>query len=207
VSPPPGRKRQLTAEQIVEAVLADGLSTFSLPSIAKHLGVAHSGLYRYFNDRDELVVRAMEHCTSSAEWPTSSLPWREQLTGIGETIWLLCNTYPGYDETVLTASHWPRGLSWLTEPHIESLQRQGFKELDATIAVEFVITLALSTSLAPTRLIPAGSDHGTPRGGTIGRTTADRGTYQEKLDTWLDGLEQRRAETRQFLRDGRLSEV
>ena len=202
VPPPPGRKRQLTTEQIVEAVLANGLSSFSLPSIAKHLGVAHSGLYRYFTDRDELVVRALEYCTSSVEWPTSALPWREQLAAIGETIWLLCDTYPGYDETVLTASHWPRGLSWLTEPHIESLQRHGFSELDANIAVEFVITLALSTSLAPTRLVPADSTHGTPRLRAVGRTTADRGTYQEKLDTWLYGLEQRRAETRQLLQDG-----
>ena len=143
---------------------------------------------------------------SSAEWPTSALPWREQLAAIGETVWLLCNTYPGYDETVLTASHWPRGLSWLTAPHIESLQRQGFSELDATIAVEFVITLALSTSLGPRVWSPRTALTGLPEGARSG-ARSDRGTYQEKLDTWLYGLEQRRAETRQLLQDGRLGEV
>ncbi len=36
----PGRPRTLTVDQIVQATLADGLTTFSMPSVARRVGVA-----------------------------------------------------------------------------------------------------------------------------------------------------------------------
>ena len=50
----PGRPRALTVDVIAAAALEDGIATFSMPSVARRLGVAHSGLYRYVTDRDDL---------------------------------------------------------------------------------------------------------------------------------------------------------
>ncbi len=66
----PGRPRTLSDDQIIDAVLAEGLGTFSMPSVAARLGVVHSGLYRYFTDREDLVVQVLDRIARSAPWPS-----------------------------------------------------------------------------------------------------------------------------------------
>ena len=191
----PGRPRTLTVDQIIDAVLAEGLGTFSMPSIAARLGVVHSGLYRYFTDREDLVVQVMDRIARSAPWPSVDLPWREHLEQIGETFWTLCGDYPGYDLTALRSRNVSPGFLEMITPHIDSLQREGLDLVDATAAIEFVRGLVLVSSMEAARLESIADradlpDHSIP-GFADPEKWAGRGWYRRHLSTWLDGLAQR----------------
>jgi AcrR family transcriptional regulator len=182
-------------EHIMDAVLADGLATFSMPSIARRLGVAHSGLYRYFPDREGLVVLVLDKIAREASWPLSSLLWREQLTGIGETFWTICTTYPGYDVTALGTDHVSPGFVDAMTPHVESMHAQGLDKVEATAAIEFVANMTLNCSIAATRLRKVEQRPEAPEHSVDGFSDPDmwtgRGWYQRHLDVHLDGLQAR----------------
>lgn len=191
----PGRPRTLTVDQIIDAVLADGLGTFSMPSIATRLGVVHSGLYRYFTDRDDLVVQVLDRIARSASWPSVDLPWREHLEQLGESFWTICSTHPGYDITALRTRNVSPGFVEVMTPHVESLVREGLDIVDATAAIEFVRTLVLTSSMEAARLEAIAdradlTDHVIP-GFADPEKWAGRGWYRRHLGTWLDGLAQR----------------
>jgi AcrR family transcriptional regulator len=185
----------LSDEQIIDAVLAEGLGTFSMPSVAARLGVVHSGLYRYFTDREDLVVQVLDRIARSASWPPVDLPWREHLEQIGETLWAICAEYPGYDVTALQARNVSAGFLEKLTPHVESLQREGLDLIDATAAIEFVRTLVLTSSMEAARLEAIAdradlTDHTIP-GFADPEKWSGRGWYRRHLSTWLDGLAQR----------------
>jgi len=191
----PGRPRTLTVDQIIDATLAEGLGTFSMPSIAARLGVVHSGLYRYFTDREDLVVQVLDRIARSAPWPSTDLPWREHLEQLGETFWTVCGEYPGYDITALRTKQVSPGFLEMVTPHIESLQREGLDVVDATAAIEFVRGLVLVSSMEAARLESIADrsdlpDHAVP-GFADPEKWSGRGWYRRHLNTWLDGLAQR----------------
>ena len=191
----PGRPRTLTVDQIIDAVLAEGLGTFSMPSIAARLGVVHSGLYRYFTDREDLVVQVLDRIARSAPWPSLDLPWREHLEQLGETFWTVCRDYPGYDITALRTRSVSPGFLEMVIPHVESLQREGLDVVDATAAIEFVRGLVLASSVEAARLEAIADradlpDHAIP-GFADPEKWSGRGWYRRHLNTWLDGLAQR----------------
>ena len=191
----PGRPRTLTVDQIIDAVLAEGLDTFSMPSIAGRLGVVHSGLYRYFTDREDLVVQVMDRIARNAPWPSTGLPWREHIEQLGEMFWALCGQYPGYDLTALRSRNVSPGFLEMVMPHIESLQREGLDIVDATAAVEFVRGLVLMSSIDAARLRYVETRGDLPEHAVPGfadpEKWAGRGWYRRHLNTWLDGLTQR----------------
>ena len=194
----PGRPRALTIDAIANAALADGIATFSMPSVARRLGVAHSGLYRYVTDRDDLLVKALDIAFSSTTWPSADLPWDELLREIGESIWRTCDAYPGLDRASQFATAPSPVLLSKMEPWIASVNEQKFSIEDAAVAVEFVIALALDCSAQMARL--AKMERGTmDRRGFPGlevynteEVWSGRGTYARKLDILLAGLATRR---------------
>lgn len=195
----PGRPRALTIEAIANAALADGIATFSMPSVARRLGVAHSGLYRYVTDRDDLLIKALDIAfESTTTWPDADLPWDELLRAIGESIWTTCDAYPGLDRASQSATAPSPVLLSLMEPWITSLNKQHFTIEDAAVAVEFVIALALDCSANMARL--AQMERGTmqQRGYPVldvyntDEVWLGRGMYAPKLDIVLAGLAPRR---------------
>lgn len=195
----PGRPRALTVDVIAQAALDDGIATFSMPSVARRLGVAHSGLYRYVEDRDDLLVRALDKAILAATWPDANLPWQDLLKGIGDTIWQMCEDHPGLDTAALGAPRSPRAVEERIEKYIESLQHQGFKLEDAAVAVEFVITLALTASAEMRRLKAIEQAHANgPKLPVLKAYDTEEvwrghGWYDRKLDIVLAGLDQRRS--------------
>jgi AcrR family transcriptional regulator len=195
----PGRPRALTVDVIAQAALDDGIATFSMPSVARRLGVAHSGLYRYVEDRDDLLVRALDRAIRAATWPPADLPWRELLQGLGETIWQMCEEHPGLDTAALSAPRSPRAVEDRVARYVESLQRQGFAIEDAAVAVEFVITLTLTSSVEMRRLQAIEKNHADgPKVPVLKAYDTEEvwrghGWYDRKLEIVLAGLEQRRA--------------
>lgn len=180
----PGRPRSLSLEVIVEAALEDGIATFSMPSVAARLGVAHSGLYRYVKDRDELLIRAIEHAALSVDWPKADLPWRELLRDITESVWAICERYPGYDLVALSPPKWPQRVVEQVTPYIRSLHDQGFTIEDATVAVQIAGNLALTTFVKGT----AGSYPLARRNGEPTTMAARHEWHDRVLDIVLDGL-------------------
>ena len=195
----PGRPRALTVDVIAQAALDDGIATFSMPSVARRLGVAHSGLYRYVEDRDDLLLQALDKAILAASWPEADLPWQELLKGIGETIWLLSENHPGLDPAALGAPKSPRAVEDRSEKFHHALQHQGFLLEDAAVAVEFVITLALTGSAEMRRLKAIEKSHADgPRVPVLKAYDTEevwrgRGWYDRKLDIVLAGLDQRRS--------------
>lgn len=190
-----GRPRRLSVDAIVEAAVSDGLAEFSMPSVAARLGVAHSGLYRYVDSHQDLVVRALDHIARAAPWPPAEQPWRQLLEQIGETLWALCAQYPGYDITALRTRNVSPGFVEMLSLYVDSLMRQGLGVVDATAAIEFVRALVLTSSIEANRL-RAVADHADAPDHTIPgfddpEKWAGRGWYGRHLDTWLDGLDQR----------------
>lgn len=195
----PGRPRALTIDAIANAALADGIATFSMPSVARRLGVAHSGLYRYVTDRDDLLVKALDIAFNSTTWPDASLPWDELLREIGESVWRACDAYPGLNRASQMATVPSPVLLSNMEPWIVSINEQHFSMQDAAVAVEFVIALALDSSAGMARM--ARMERGTmgPRYPVLQVYNTDEvwlghGMYDRKLDILIAGLATRRTE-------------
>lgn len=196
----PGRPRGLSVEMIAQAALDDGLSDFSMPSVARRLGVAHSGLYRYVADREELLIKALDRAVLTQSWPSPDLEWQDLLRAIGEATWKLCDAYPGLDRATLAVPKSPRAIEDTVEAWIASIHHQGFLLEDAAVAVEFVFTLALSSSaeMARLRIVQSRRENGAPAPEIKAYENEEiwrgRGWYARKLDIVLAGLAQRHIE-------------
>ncbi|WP_194839881.1 MULTISPECIES: TetR/AcrR family transcriptional regulator [Aeromicrobium] len=194
----PGRPRALTVEVIAQAALDDGIDSFSMPSVARRLGVAHSGLYRYVTDRDDLLVRAMDIAYQDAVWPGSDLSWEELLRELGESTWRACDAHPGLDRATQMAPRPAPSVLAQMPGWVSQVQKGGFTREDAAVAVEFVLALALDSSSQMARLrrirekyeqsndVPVVEPYDTDEVWT------GRGLYGRKLDIFLAGLETRR---------------
>ena len=190
----PGRPRALTVEQIAQAALDDGVDTFSMPSVARRLGVAHSGLYRYVNDRESLLITAVDRAVNTIEWPDADQPWDDLLRAIGEKVWELCDKYPGLDRASLAASRAAPTSIRLIEGYVAQLHQEGFAPEDAALAVSFVINQTMMSSADMVRVrrnghsTVADSDSDLLKAYDADEAHSARGWYPRKLEVMLTGL-------------------
>ncbi len=77
-----GRPRRISKERIVEAAVAQGLDSFSIQSIADHLGVTAPALYTHVSGRDEIVELVAADLMSRLQVP-DSVDWKEWLLDFG----------------------------------------------------------------------------------------------------------------------------
>ncbi|MEU5160064.1 TetR/AcrR family transcriptional regulator [Streptomyces sp. NPDC020875] len=215
----PGRPRSLTARAVAEAALAEGLADFSMPGVAARLGVSHSTLYRYVQDRDDLVRTAIGLAVEGTHWPEAGLPWRDLLVELADRIWELCDAHPGFAQAVLTTPGTPPAIVERLIRYARSLVAAGLTDREAVVSVDFVAELVLSTWIAMRHLdreTTAGSGRTvreeyrdtwsapTPFSAefTAEATWHGRGWFADKLDIYLDGLALRIG-TRSAAADGR----
>jgi AcrR family transcriptional regulator len=196
----PGRPRALTVDVIAAAALEDGIATFSMPSVARRLGVAHSGLYRYVTDRDDLLVRTLDRAFLGTSWPSGDLPWDELLREIGHAVWRACDAHPGLDRASQMAHRPSPALLTMMDAWVTSLRDQQFTPEDAAVAVEFVISLSLDCSAQMARLARAERSDLEVQGKEIpvlkafdnDEVWSGRGMYDRKLEIFVAGLATRR---------------
>lgn len=194
----PGRPRALTVDVIAQAALDDGIDIFSMPSVARRLGVAHSGLYRYVTDRDDLLMQALEKAFLAQEWPAADLPWEDLLREIGETIWRTCDAHPGIARAAQLAPKAAPSVLTHMEAYVQSVAAQHFIPEDAAVAVEFAIALALDCSSQMTRLKRMEESHANRadipmvKAYDTDEVWVGRGLYGRKLDIFVAGLATRR---------------
>ncbi len=181
-------------DQIAQAALDDGVDAFSMPSVARRLGVAHSGLYRYVADRDALLVTAVDRAVNTIQWPGADQPWDQLLRAVGAQVWELCDRYPGLDRASLSAPRAAPTTIRLIEEYVAQLHREGFTPEDAALAVSFVINLTLMSSADMARLrrsghsTVAGTDSDLLKAYDGDEARSDRGWYDRRLEIVLAGL-------------------
>ncbi|GAA0631205.1 hypothetical protein GCM10010174_60090 [Kutzneria viridogrisea] len=168
----PGRPPTLCREDVARATLAVGIEQLSLSSVARHLGVSHSTLYRYVRDKDDLLAVAVEQAFRTADWPNLELGWRELLQAFAEAIWVAIDRHPGLAEAVHTLAVIPPTVVRLMGEYGERLRALGFHARDAMVALDFIADLAMS-----------GMDRVDQES-----TWRDRRRFDDKLEILLDGL-------------------
>ena len=197
----PGRPRALTVDVIAAAALEDGIATFSMPSVARRLGVAHSGLYRYVTDRDDLLVRTLDRAFLATSWPSGDLPWEDLLREIGGSVWRACDAHPGLDRASQMAPKPSPAVLTMMDKWVTALQEQHFVPEDAAVAIEFVIALALDSSAQMARLARMERAHlrrddiPVLKAYDNDEVWSGRGMYDRKLEIFIAGLAARRLGT------------
>ncbi|NRQ49775.1 TetR/AcrR family transcriptional regulator [Aeromicrobium stalagmiti] len=197
----PGRPRALTVDVIAQAALDDGIDTFSMPSVARRLGVAHSGLYRYVTDRDDLLIQAMDKAYMATTWPSTDLPWDELLRELGESVWRACDAHPGLDRASQMAPRPSSAVVNMMDGWVAAVHAQDFQLEDAAVAVEFAISLALDCSSQMARLrrmqedFPVRTEIPVIKPYDTDEVWKGRGLFERKLDIFLAGLATRRIES------------
>ncbi len=197
----PGRPRALTVDVIAAAALEDGIATFSMPSVARRLGVAHSGLYRYVTDRDDLLVQALDRAFLATTWPSDDLAWDELLREIGHSVWRACDAHPGLDRASQMAPKPSPAVLTMMDAWVTALQSQHFVPEDAAVAIEFVIALALDSSAQMARLARMERAHlrrddiPVLKAYDNDEVWSGRGMYDRKLEIFVAGLASRRLDT------------
>lgn len=190
----PGRPRALTVDVIAKAALDDGIDAFSMPSVARRLGVAHSGLYRYVTDRDDLLIQAMDMAYMSVEWPGTDLPWEGLLRALGESTWQACDAHPGLDRATQMAPSVAPSMLAMMDGWVECVQDQGFMLEDAAVGVEFAIALTLDCSSQMARLRRMVESRAIRTEVAVikpydtDEVWEGRGMYSRKLDIFLAGF-------------------
>ncbi|MDO5671621.1 MAG: TetR/AcrR family transcriptional regulator [Actinomycetaceae bacterium] len=203
-----GPRPSFDRDDIVNAAIEQGLTTFTMTSVARALNVSHPALYREVSSRHEIVMLAVERLVGLTQWPDPSLHWREAFSKIAHTIWDACDTYSGLDITILTTP----GISGVAAKPLTSIAQalaptpMGWQ--GAKITLEVIIELTLAAHIAVEAVRSTVEVDGKEKSGAEiqkqaweGKVSADqadmlpqeawldnKGNFEEKLEIFLDGI-------------------
>ena len=76
---PGPRRLPLDRDRIIAGLLELGVDRFSMHSLARHLGVSATALYRYFPSREALLAGTMDVFCERLTLPALETPWPEYL--------------------------------------------------------------------------------------------------------------------------------
>jgi AcrR family transcriptional regulator len=99
------RPRSLTDDQLVAAALAvvdrEGLAALTMRTVARELGVATMGLYRYVSDRQELERLVVDHVFGSVDLALPEGSWQDRVLVLLDRIRVAVARHPGIVPLVL----------------------------------------------------------------------------------------------------------
>jgi len=194
---------------VVRAALAEGLDPLSMSAVARRLGVSHSTLYRYVEDRNALLVAAVDLAVREWAWPPADLPWRELLEGFTESLWDFLEAHAGMAPAIWRIAGVPPAILELASTYTAALEAAGLSQRDSVLAYDFIADLAIAQSMAMKGLDETVETEQGPRSrrevhqaslsGILGdhpaltdpRTWTGRGWLDQKVELLLDGLAQR----------------
>lgn len=96
-----GRPRRFTYEQIVQSALdvmeKEGYAALTISSLAKHMKVSHSVLYKYVGNIEDLEIEALQRLAAEIPMPKPGTPReiREQTLACLMTLRKILLTHPG----------------------------------------------------------------------------------------------------------------
>ena len=140
-----GPRPGFTRNDVVEAALGLGIAEFTLTAVAKHLGVAVSGLYRTISSREDLLAACLEQIAAQVDVPRSDANWPEAVRAHVESIWGMLEDYPGLAGVIMKVP-WAHQL--FTAPVAQACQNLvdgGLSPEDAGVVLDFVGDTVIST--------------------------------------------------------------
>jgi AcrR family transcriptional regulator len=137
------RPRSLTDGQLVAAALSvidrDGLSALTMRAVARELGVATMGLYRYVSDRQALEVLVVDHVIRSVDLSLPKVGWQERLRMLLDRVRVAVARHPGIVPLVLRHREAARGSLRLIEAMLSELTDGGLDGTDRVLAQRTLI--------------------------------------------------------------------
>jgi AcrR family transcriptional regulator len=137
------RPRSLTADQLAAAALAvvdrDGLPALTMRTVARELGVATMGLYRYVADRQALETLVVDHVFRSVDLALPEASWQDRVRVLLDRIRVAVARHPGTVPLVLRHRQAALGSLRLIEAMLAVLTDGGLAGTDRVIAQRTLI--------------------------------------------------------------------
>jgi TetR/AcrR family tetracycline transcriptional repressor len=138
----------LSRGTLVTAALAyideEGLTAFSMRTLAKRLGAAPNALYWHIENREALFAEVSNLVLSRVSPPDPSLQWQAWLRAFAERLRGVMHAHPQVAPLItgeMLSSN--RGEFHLVEPVLETLVRAGFRPAAAVLAYNAYIGAVL----------------------------------------------------------------
>lgn len=162
-----GRPPLTSREAILDAVLQIGLDRATATSVAAHLGVDQSTLYRHIGGVDDMLDGAAAVAITRGDWPEPDDDWAEYLRACARAMWAMFRANPGLAQRLRLMSTVPAELvtqSYLVVEYLTA--RLGFELREAALIVDTIGDMTADSYLT----IEA-----------LHRPTAEGGSYSERV--------------------------
>jgi AcrR family transcriptional regulator len=137
------RPRSLTDDQLVVAALAvvdrEGLSALTMRAVARELGVATMGLYRYVADRQALETLVVDHVLRSVDLSLPEGAWLDRVRVLLDRMRVAVARHPGIVPLVLRHRQAAPGSLRLIEAMLSVLADGGIEGADRVLAQRTLI--------------------------------------------------------------------
>jgi len=137
------RPRSLTDDQLVAAALAvvdrEGLSALTMRAVARELGVATMGLYRYVADRQALETLVVDHVLCSVDLSLPEGAWQDRVRVLLDRMRIAVARHPGIVPLVLRHRQAAPGSLRLIEAMLSVLADGGLEGTDRVLAQRTLI--------------------------------------------------------------------
>lgn len=137
------RSRSLTNQQLITAALAvidrDGLSALTMRAVAKELGMATMGLYRYVSDRQELEILVVDHIFRTVDLRVSEPKWTDRVRSLLDRVRVAVAKHPAAVPLVLRHRQACEGSLRLIDTMLAALTDAGLTGTDRVVAQRTLI--------------------------------------------------------------------
>jgi AcrR family transcriptional regulator len=137
------RPRSLTDDQLVAAALAvvdrEGLAALTMRAVARELGVATMGLYRYVADRQALETLVVDHVLRSVDLSLPEGAWQDRVRVLLDRMRIAVARHPGIVPLVLRHRQAAPGSLRLIEAMLSVLADGGIEGTDRVLAQRTLI--------------------------------------------------------------------
>ena len=188
---PVGRPAKISRDAIARAALEIGLDAATLKTIAAHLGVDHSSLYRHIKSRDDIIFAAADHAIATLDWEIETDNWRDYLVAAADAVWDLYQRYPGLAQAIRNMDRTPSAGVRAFSRSCDYLHQHGFSIENAALVVDSIMDMT-NDSVSLWQSLNASNEQDEPRIDRLRQTwkASDHdpdGAYKLVIESILNG--------------------